>query len=166
MASKSKKEVYFVLIVIVLLYDSETCFVMKDETVCSSVRANVCQARLNSITELSGQSAWLGGGDPNISGKWSAVQLFCGCLQIFCSIHLRRMLRFVQAPKIPTLRAGPIESAISSREEEERDADTKKSSVIIIYHAIITIVCCLLLQVLICEEQFDERPEAPSGELV
>ena len=59
MASKSKKEVYFVLIVIVLLYDSETCFVMKDETVCSSVRANVCQARLNSITELSGQSAWL-----------------------------------------------------------------------------------------------------------
>ena len=46
-------------------------------------------------------------------------------------------LRFVQAPKIPTLRAGPIESAISSREEEERDADTKKSSVIIIYHAII-----------------------------
>ena len=75
-------------------------------------------------------------------------------------------LRFVQAPKIPTLRAGPIDSAISSREEEERDADTKKSSVIIIYHAIITIVCCLLLQVLICEEQFDERPEAPSGELV
>ena len=79
MASKSKKEVYFVLIVIVL-YDSETCFVMKNETVCSSIRAIVWQARLNSITELSGQSAWLGGGDPNISGKWSAVQLFCGCL--------------------------------------------------------------------------------------
>ena len=107
MASKSKKEVYFVLIVIVL-YDSETCFVMKNETVCSSIRAIVWQARLNSITELSGQPAWLGGGDPNISGKWSAVQLFCGCLRIFCSIHLRRMLRFVQAPKIPTLRAGSI----------------------------------------------------------
>ena len=81
---------------------------MKDETVCSSVQAIVWQARLNSITELCGQPAWLGGGDPNISSKWSAVQLFCGCLQIFSTIHIRRRLRFVQAPEIPTLRAGPI----------------------------------------------------------
>ena len=30
-----------------------------------------CVAKLNSITELSGQV--LGGGDPNISGKWSLI---------------------------------------------------------------------------------------------
>ena len=42
-----------------------------------------CVAKLNSITELSGQV--LGGGDPNISGKHkqSVVQIFSGCLQIF-----------------------------------------------------------------------------------
>ena len=40
-----------------------------------------CVAKLNSITELSGQV--LGGGDPNISGEQSVVQIFSGCLQIF-----------------------------------------------------------------------------------
>ena len=48
---------------------------------CVSRCMSKCVAKLNSITELSGQV--LGGGDPNISGEQSVAQIFSGCLQIF-----------------------------------------------------------------------------------
>ena len=44
---------------------------------CVSRCMSKCVAKLNSITELSGQV--LGGGDPNISGEQSVAQIFSRC---------------------------------------------------------------------------------------